>query len=185
MVFFGVLLLSACTTIPGPQCVTHLADAPRDGSGRIVMDGDHPSIFAFQSCRAASGDKSALLWMGEQFEKGSSLIEVNYKKAFQLYEQAATDDPTRTSIYVPGINGAPGRVMSFDNPSAKPGLAEAKYRLGLMYAEGRGVVQSTKKAVRWMERAARMGHPAARMWLVRFRKKEREQEPGKPGAVDI
>lgn len=159
------LALGACSTLPQENCFARLAGVPKAEDGRALMDPNDARVLGFYTCRAAQGDKQAQLWLAEQYEKGSALVEADEEKAFKLYMQAATDDPTRTSIYVAGIKGNPGTVMSFANPGAKPGLPEAKYRVGLMYFEGRGVRQSTRLATRWMKQAAKRGHEGARIWL--------------------
>src|SRR5512139_2460474 len=42
-------------------------------------------------------------------------------------------------------------------PLAQEGNAVAQYRLGTLYAEGKGVEQNDATAFMWMERAARQG----------------------------
>ena len=44
---------------------------------------------------------------------------------------------------------------------AEQGDAAAQYNLGLMYADGRGVPQNDKKAVRWFRLAAEKGNADA------------------------
>ncbi len=46
-------------------------------------------------------------------------------------------------------------------PLAQAGNAEAQYRLGVMYAEGRGVAPNDAEAALWFERAADQGEPMA------------------------
>ena len=45
--------------------------------------------------------------------------------------------------------------------AAQHGHAEAQYRLGLDYAEGRGVAKDGPEALGWLQQAARNGHPEA------------------------
>lgn len=161
----ALLSLAACGTVPRENCFERLSEIPKQENGDIPMDPNDSRVFGFHSCMASRGDKPAMLWLGEQYEKGSTLVQENQKTAFKFYLQAATDDPTRTSVYVPGIEGKPGTVMSFKNYGTTKGLAEAKYRVGLMYAEGRGTKQSVRLAKRWMKRAAAQGHVKAKEWL--------------------
>lgn len=184
--FLGLaFLLSGCVTMPREQCLDHLVGVERSPAGRLQLDADDQRVFAYQKCRASNGDKEALLWLGGQFEKGSALVEVNMEKAFEFYLKAAHDDPTKTSVYVPGIKGAPGTIMNFNNPSAKTGLSEAKYRTGLMCVEGRGTVQSTRRGWRWMRQAARAGHKSAIDWLHTFDIRHREMMERAEGSVGI
>jgi TPR repeat protein len=46
-------------------------------------------------------------------------------------------------------------------PLAQAGDASAQYRLGVMYAEGRGVPANDAEAALWFERAAEQGEPMA------------------------
>lgn len=161
---FGALTLSACGTVPQENCFAHV-DAMKVARDAGDEKGAAEHNYAFNACRASQGDKTAMLWLGEQFERGSAVVEADQEQAFKFYLQAATDDATRTSIYVPGIKGQAGSVMSFPNHGARPGLAEAKYRVGLMYQEGRGTKQNTRLAIRWMKRAAKQDHEGARNWL--------------------
>ena len=45
--------------------------------------------------------------------------------------------------------------------ASRHGHAEAQYRLGLDYAEGRGVAKDGPEALGWLQQAARNGHPEA------------------------
>ena len=45
-----------------------------------------------------------------------------------------------------------------DEAQAPAGLDAAQYRLGLMYAKGRGVEQDHAEAVKWYREAADKGH---------------------------
>ena len=46
-------------------------------------------------------------------------------------------------------------------PLAQAGDSEAQYRLGVLYAEGKGVAPNDAEAALWFERAATLGNPAA------------------------
>lgn len=63
--------------------------------------------------------------------------------------------------------------------AAEQGYADAQFRLGLMYAEGRGVAKDDAEAVRWYQLAAAQGHAGAQFNL-RGRQRYREQQNGKP-----
>ncbi len=45
--------------------------------------------------------------------------------------------------------------------AAKAGYTEAQYAVGLMYAEGDGVLEDDAEAVRWLGKAADAGHTDA------------------------
>ena len=50
-------------------------------------------------------------------------------------------------------------------PLAEQGDAVAQYHLGMMYADGRGVVQAFAEAARWNSKAAEQGHAGAQSYL--------------------
>ena len=51
-------------------------------------------------------------------------------------------------------------VVRFENTlaKAKDGDATAMYNLGVMYADGKGVIEDHKEAVKWYRKAAMQGH---------------------------
>jgi TPR repeat protein len=51
---------------------------------------------------------------------------------------------------------------------AEQGVADAQYRLGLIYYSGRGVPQDYKEAVRWHRKAAEQGYAKAQHELGRM-----------------
>jgi TPR repeat protein len=55
--------------------------------------------------------------------------------------------------------------MLVNNPGGQTGSPEARYRLGLMLIEGRGVPQDVRRGRQLIERAAWAGHAPAREWL--------------------
>jgi TPR repeat protein len=48
---------------------------------------------------------------------------------------------------------------------AKQGLSQAQYNLGLMYNEGKGVIQDYAESVKWFRLAAEQGHANAQFNL--------------------
>jgi len=53
------------------------------------------------------------------------------------------------------------KAIQLWRPLAQAGDAAAQYRLGVMYAEGRGVAPNDAEAALWFERAAEQGEPMA------------------------
>jgi TPR repeat protein len=53
------------------------------------------------------------------------------------------------------------KAIQLWRPLAQAGDADAQYRLGVMYAEGRGVAPNDAEAALWFERAAEQGEPMA------------------------
>ena len=50
-------------------------------------------------------------------------------------------------------------------PLAEQGVANAQYNLGLMYSNGKGVIQDYKTAVKWYTRSAEQGYARAQFNL--------------------
>lgn len=83
-------------------------------------------------------------------------------RAEQLYRKASRSRPQYTNIYVPRVGEhAPGTLLMVRSGSPdKPGLAEAKYRLGrLLLARNDGRVE----ACRWLTQAAMQGYTSAEL----------------------
>ncbi len=81
---------------------------------------------------AFTGDKPAALELGIRFEAGVGVPQ-DFDKALQLYKSAGTTTGGPISIYVPGFDGRPGMVESFDQPYDHA-LPEAQRRRGLLEA---------------------------------------------------
>ncbi len=54
-----------------------------------------------------------------------------------------------------------GKAAEWYLRSAEQGNANAQYRLGLLYCDGRGVEQNYEEAVKWFTEAAKQNHPEA------------------------
>ena len=50
-------------------------------------------------------------------------------------------------------------------PLAEQGVADAQFNLGVMYKNGRGVLQDDKEAVKWYTKAAEQGDAGAQLNL--------------------
>jgi len=62
-------------------------------------------------------------------------------------------------------SGNYGEALKHFSPLADEGSPDAQYHLGLMYASGRGVPQSSGEAVRWYRLAAEQGNTSAQLNL--------------------
>lgn len=118
-------------------------------------------------CASDGGDKQAMLELGRRYEAGSG-VRQDFARAASLYRRAATAIPRRSAIYMPPVRrGGTGQVMFFDNANAEAGLAEAHYRLGLLYLEGRGVRRDRDRGNALIRKAALRGYPPAVSHLQR------------------
>jgi TPR repeat protein len=51
--------------------------------------------------------------------------------------------------------------------AAAQGMAKAQFSLGLMYEQGRGVIQDHQKALDWVHKAADQGYADAQTFLAK------------------
>jgi hypothetical protein len=108
-------------------------------------------IIAALECQAGRGDKPAQLALAKRLE------DEDPARAATLYRAAASFTSGTIAVYVPGANGAAGTVMQVRSGPDRPGLAEAKYRLGLLYLAGRGVPRDVAEGQEWIRKAIEAG----------------------------
>lgn len=119
------------------------------------------SSFTVLECRASTGDKLAAFELGQRYELGDG-VKRDPRRAAKLYKQAATFTSGTTYVYSPPVGkGGRGTVIPVRTGPDRPGLAEAKYRLGVMYLEGRGVRFDFPRGRKLIEEAAAQGSAAA------------------------
>lgn len=83
----------------------------------------------------------AIVELARAYETGTGVVQ-DVTRAASLYEQAAQDRPKYTSVYSPPVRlGGSGQMLLLPNLDGGPGDAEAKYRLGRMLIDGRGVAR--------------------------------------------
>ncbi|KAJ1451987.1 hypothetical protein M885DRAFT_528203 [Pelagophyceae sp. CCMP2097] len=121
------------------------ADLARAGSAQ------GPAAFEMLSEAARCGSRKAQTALGAVFEAGTA-VPMDLPRAAQLY----TDAAERRAV------GAIG---------GEAGWPEAQYRLGLLYADGRGVKRDNDEASVWLMRAAKSGHVLALKALAEMKKK--------------
>ncbi len=109
-------------------------------------------------CRADQGERAAMVELARALEAGEGVAR-NHVRAAVLYENAAQDRPAFNSIYSPPVRlGGSGQVMMIPNTDGGPGDAEAKYRLGQMLVEGRGIGQDVARGQKLIEAAIQQGY---------------------------
>lgn len=109
-------------------------------------------------CSASRGFKPAQLELGKAYEAGAG-VPVDYERAADLYRAAAASVSGTTYVYSPAVGKSPGRVIPIRTGMDQSGLAEAKYRLGLLYASGRGVDRDPERARKLMIEAQEAEYP--------------------------
>jgi TPR repeat protein len=124
-------------------------------------------------CRAAAGDRQAQLDLAIRYEEGAG-VPPSLKRAVRLYRSAAAPSGGTIYVYSPPVGGEKaGRVLPLNAGPGVPGLAEAQFRLALLYLEGRGVKQSDRRARALLENAAKRGHSLSADLLARLEQPER------------
>lgn len=117
-----------------------------------------PTGFVALQCRAEKGDKLAQLELGLAYERGHGVAQ-NDRRAAQLYRAAAAPVSGTAYIYSPPVGRSRGQVIPVRTGADQAGLAEAKYRLGLLYQAGRGVRRDVDRAKALIVEARRGGYP--------------------------
>lgn len=113
------------------------------------------------TCGADRGDPSAQLALGVRYEKGEG-VAADPVRAARLYAQAE-----RTIVRLVTLNSPPVRSGQFGttrmsgNRPLPPALAEARYRLGRLYWDGRGVKQDRGYGRRLLIDSARQDYEPA------------------------
>lgn len=138
-------LVTGCAGYAGKDCWSIPAASPVTG---LMED-------------ACDGDKAAQLRLAEAYEAGEG-IEMSPSRALAWYHRAALTEGGQTHVYLPPVGGAGhGVVLPVETGDAKLGSAEAQYRLGLIYRDGRGAGKNTWRAKYWLKKAAKSGHELA------------------------
>lgn len=163
----ALLLLAGCatpkmsTSCAGLRGIGAVPIADASGVTRIRYTyADETVRLPHLRCRAEQGERSAMIELARALETGEGVTRDDVSAA-ALYENAAQDRPAFTSIYSPPVRlGGSGQVMMIPNADGGPGNAEAKYRLGRMLVEGRGIEQEVARGQELMAAAQRQGfHP--------------------------
>jgi len=141
----STLVLSGCAGVGGMFCKSN---------------HDEPAVARMME-RSCAGERGASLQLGILFESRQ-----DYKSALKYYRAAASPSQANTGAHVPHASNVTGYVMPFDAEAPRRGNAEAEYRLGLMYLQGRGVKKNEVKARRYFSRASEGGHLGAKLWLA-------------------
>lgn len=138
--------LAAALLLALPLGACTLAQQPCPAGGIAALE-----------CTAARGSKQAQLELGRAYETGAGVPQ-DYARAAALYRAAARFTSGTTFIYSPPVGQSPGRVIPIRTGTDQGGLAEAKYRLGLLYAQGLGVERDPDRARELLEEAAAGGY---------------------------
>ena len=148
----GLSMLAGCTATQQASC-----EARTD-----------PTMSAHVAGLACSDSQKDQYEVGLAYETGTG-VAADPVAAARWYRKAARYDSGTISVFAePTGDERFGTPLDVRIGPLLEGNADAKYRLGLLYLDGRGVVQSRKKAKSWLRRAARQGHEEAVQVLERL-----------------
>lgn len=175
LAFVGATLLQGCTSLPR-SCRDFLGSERRTSveAGRLIAIDSNPADettrLTHLHCRADLGEQDAQIALASMYETGRG-VNADLARAATLYEQAATEIPRTTTLYSPPVRrGGSGQLLLLNNRNARPASAEAQFRLGLMFIEGRGRERDDARGRYLIRLAAEAGHAQAQAWL-------RERQP--------
>lgn len=130
------------------------------GSDANCIQNDVPKFMQEMLNQSCRGSQHASLEIGLYYEDlAEKKSDGDYlKKAVKFYRLAAASSSGQTFIYVPGAGKVAGYTMPVRTGPTTSGLAEAQYRLGLLYLSGNGLKKNPKKAQKYFRLAALQGH---------------------------
>lgn len=164
LLYSSSLLVAGCATSALPPSCIGLrgvqAVPVEQPDGRVSIRyiyADEAVRLPHLQCRADQGERVAMVELARALETGNGVVRDDVRAA-ALYEKAAQDRPAFTSIYAPPMRlGGSGQVMTIPNADGGPGNAEAKYRLGQMLVDGRGIGQDLARGWELMTDSRRQG----------------------------
>jgi TPR repeat protein len=175
------LLATASYASPSSSCDAAGSGATRLSNGKNFPVSSSSKVteksLAELMCIADRGDPSAQLALGLRYEKGEG-VPADPTRAARLYAQAE-----RTITRLVMLNSPPTRSGRFSvtrmsgNRPLPVALAEARYRLGRLYLDGRGVKKDRGYGRRLLIDSARQDYAPAIAVL-------KGQEPAVPYAPD-
>jgi uncharacterized protein len=172
--------------MPEPAGATSAAEAFRVGA-QAVRAGDVKSGLASLEYAASRGHTLAQWKLGRMYADGAQVKRDDYRafRYFQEIADARADDSPGTQqapfvanalvslgvYYADGIAGSPVKAdpdrarEMFAYAASYFGDADAQYRLGRMYFDGKGGVRDPRQAARWLTLSAGKGQPQAQALL--------------------
>ena len=117
---------------------------------------------AFQEYKAAAerGDANAQFNLGLCYDKGKGVAK-NSAEAVKWYSKAAAQGHTDAKLNLDKSDYAVGIEFQKNKATAERGDADDQYKVGLCYAEGKGVEKDLLEARIWYGKAAAQGHADA------------------------
>ena len=138
------------------------AAGPVDGWKALLKAGKDTEALAQVRKVAATGDPTALDWLGWFYDEGRA-VPADKAKAADYYRQAAEKDEPhaewRYGVMLDTAEGVPldsTAAMGWFRKSAAQGFSNAYVSMGVMYSGGRGVGRDYAKALDCYRQAAKL-----------------------------
>lgn len=148
---FSLLILAALT-----------ASGPADDWKKLLEAGKDNKALAQVRKAAATGDATALDWLGWFYDEGRG-VAVDKAKAADYYRQAAEKGEPhaqwRYGVMLDTPEGVPldsATAMGWFRKSAAQGFSNAYVSMGVMYSGGRGVTRDYAKALDCYRQGAKL-----------------------------
>ena len=145
----------------------------------VIVQAD--MVFDFQMKLAKKGNAEAQYKVGEMYETGFG-VKQDSEEAMSWVTKAASKGHETAEfkllywdIEKNGMSNANKINLGALKAKAKQGNPQASYYLGKMYARGVGLPRNTSSAVKWLNKAASVGIPAAESELVIVRERQQRQ----------
>ena len=145
----------------------------------VIVQAD--MVFDFQMKLAKKGNAEAQYKVGEMYETGFG-VKQDSEEAMSWVTKAANKGHETAEfkllywdIEKNGMSNANKINLGSLKAKAKQGNPQASYYLGKMYARGVGFPRNTNSAVKWLNKAASVGVPAAESELVIVRERQQRQ----------
>jgi TPR repeat protein len=156
------LLLASVGNASSPASCTGSARLS-DGKNFAVSSSKEAlgQLLAELTCGADRGDPSAQLALGVRYEKGEGVV-ADPVRAARLYAQAEQTISRLVTLNSPPVRSGKFGVTRMSGSRPLPvALAEARYRLGRMYLDGRGVKRDRGYGRRLLMDSARQDYAPA------------------------
>jgi TPR repeat protein len=139
---------------------------------------------------AKQKNKRAQYNLAEQYEDGSSYLEMNKRKAVYWYKKSSRQGLKEAQykmayFYIEGevVKQDRNKAFSLNLKSALQGYDKAQYSLGIMFENGVGTVKDFERAGYWYRKAADQGHKKAEKLLAELEKDAKKPSGAGSGFV--
>lgn len=152
------LLIKFVADQNNPNACYKLATFYRDGIGSVVNLDEAKKMMEKAAELKSSG---AMIWLGAQYDSGSSGYKIDHFKSFKYYMDAINNDPTsRVAAYNIGCHYHEGFsveknyliALEWFQKASDLGDVDAMLHIAMMYKHGHGVPVSLEKTVKTYEK---------------------------------